>query len=85
LFTFDVRPENTTFHVKRFVDVSRLAVIVPLPVGFPVTDGSAAGVSVAEKFTIFEAGGDVESLPQAAKAMAAAASTRVMGFCIMSP
>jgi hypothetical protein len=66
-------------YVNTFVDVSSVAVKVPLPVGFPVTDGSLPGTNVAVKFTIFETGGVVvESLPHAARATIAAASTRVV-------
>jgi len=65
-------------YVNTFVDVSSVAVNVPVPVGFPVTDGSFAGDSVAVKFTIFETGAVVLSLPHAARATIAAASTKVI-------
>src|SRR5690348_16109535 len=74
-----VSPVNVKLYVNTFVDVSSVAVNVPLPVGLPTTDGSFAGDNVAVKFTIFETGGVVvESLPHAARATVAAASTSVI-------
>src|SRR5689334_7624768 len=64
--TFDVRPVNVTLYVNTFVDVSSVAVNVPLPVGLPARFApiSPAGVRLAVKCTIFDGGvGFVVSLP----------------------
>jgi len=54
---FAVRPVKVVFQVNTCVDVSSVAVNVPVPVGLPVTLGSFAGESAAVKFTIFDTGG----------------------------
>lgn len=78
LFTIDVSPLNVTLYVKTFVDVSSVAVNVPLPLGLPVSaPGSPAGVSDALNFTIFETGGVDVSEPQATAAAASAANESV--------
>ena len=48
---------KVVFQVNTCVDVSSVAVNVPVPVGLPVTLGSFAGESAAVKFTIFDTGG----------------------------
>src|SRR5258706_7201877 len=86
LLTLDVSPVKAAVQVKTFVDVSRLAVNVPFPVGLPASvPGSPAGVIVAVNLTIFETGGDDVSLPPqaASAAIAAAMESNVVRLCIM--
>jgi hypothetical protein len=76
--TLVVRPVKVTSYVKTFVDVSNVAVNVPDPLEL-VAGFSPPGVRAALNVTIFETGaGWVESLPHAASATVAAASTRVI-------